>query len=380
MQAGSTSTHGTAPALRGGASPNAHEAFVIPSLDGLRAVSFMIVFLAHAGATGIPGGFGVTVFFFLSGFLITTLLRLEVQASARVDFSHFYLRRVFRILPPFYVVLALAYGIVFVRGLWHEIDSASALSQVLHYSNYWIATHGWGGIAPGTGVYWSLAVEEHFYLVFPALYALLVRSGMSAHSQRNVLWALCACGLLWRFVLVLVMHSGTDRTYLTTDGRFDSMLFGCALAVYGNPALDLARQDRPSVRDAILLALGLLAAFVIRNDVFRETLRYSIQGLCLHPVFVAAIRYPNWLPFRFLNLRPVRYLGLLSYSMYLLHQVVIMAIAAIGPMGQWPLALASLLVTFALASLMYRLVEKPFARVRKKLAARPAVPVQGALA
>src|SRR5580704_13015777 len=89
-----------------------HQSFHIPSLDGLRAVAFFIVFSAHAGmAFVVPGGFGVTVFFFLSGFLITTLMRVEVERTARVNLKNFYLRRALRILPPFYLVLFLATGI-----------------------------------------------------------------------------------------------------------------------------------------------------------------------------------------------------------------------------------------------------------------------------
>jgi len=77
-----------------------------PSLDGLRGVSFMLVFLAHAGLEHrVPGGFGVTTFFFLSGFLITSLMRIEARSAGTVSLRHFYLRRVFRILPPFYLVL-----------------------------------------------------------------------------------------------------------------------------------------------------------------------------------------------------------------------------------------------------------------------------------
>jgi len=80
----------------------------IPSLDGIRAVSFMIVFLSHAGLERlVPGGFGVTVFFFLSGYLITTLLRMEAERTGSIDLRGFYLRRVFRIFPPFYLFLAL---------------------------------------------------------------------------------------------------------------------------------------------------------------------------------------------------------------------------------------------------------------------------------
>src|SRR5664279_4763278 len=82
--------------------PPVRAAFHIPSLDGLRAVAFLMVFFGHVGAPGVPGGFGVTVFFFLSGYLITTLLRIERERTGRVSLRLFYLRRALRILPPFY--------------------------------------------------------------------------------------------------------------------------------------------------------------------------------------------------------------------------------------------------------------------------------------
>src|SRR5215813_9403267 len=85
-----------------------HESLYIPSLDGIRACSVMVVFAAHAGLRGlIPGGFGVTVFFFLSGYLITTLLRMEHEQSGQIRLRNFYLRRVYRIIPPMYIVLTL---------------------------------------------------------------------------------------------------------------------------------------------------------------------------------------------------------------------------------------------------------------------------------
>src|SRR5207244_9669139 len=84
-------------------------AFHIPSLDGIRAISFFTVFLAHAGLAGIvPGYFGLSIFFFLSGFLITTLLRMEYDQTGKVSLKQFYLRRVLRIFPPFYLVLLVA--------------------------------------------------------------------------------------------------------------------------------------------------------------------------------------------------------------------------------------------------------------------------------
>src|SRR4051812_35986521 len=137
------------------------EALAIPSLDGLRAVSFFLVFLGHAGLpfipVAIPAGFGVTVFFFLSGYLITTLLRLEVEQHGRINFKHFYLRRVLRIWPPFYLVLAVACLLTWRGALGGELELASVGAQALHYSNYWLIARTAKGMPPGTIVYWSLA-------------------------------------------------------------------------------------------------------------------------------------------------------------------------------------------------------------------------------
>src|SRR5262249_4895198 len=142
----------------------------IPSLDGLRAVSFLIVFVAHAGLNvlvRVPGGFGVTVFFYLSGYLITTLMRVEQQVTGTVSIRHFYLRRARRILPPFYLVLVLAIVLTLAGALPGQLAGRTVAAQMLHFSNYWFAWHGGDGSPAGTVPYWSLAVEEHFYLLFP---------------------------------------------------------------------------------------------------------------------------------------------------------------------------------------------------------------------
>src|SRR5437762_5937586 len=108
----------------------------IPSLDGLRAVSIGLVFAGHVGFDLTPGGFGVTVFFFLSGYLITTLLRIEHQGTGRVSLRDFYLRRVLRILPPFYAVLALAIVLALVGFLPGELKAAPLIAQLTHLTNY----------------------------------------------------------------------------------------------------------------------------------------------------------------------------------------------------------------------------------------------------
>jgi peptidoglycan/LPS O-acetylase OafA/YrhL len=342
----------------------------IPSLDGLRALSFLLVFVAHAGLERfVPGGLGVTIFFFLSGFLITTLMRAEYEKNRCINFRHFWLRRALRILPPFYLVLiaATAASMILLPG---SVTLEPVAAQALHYSNYWIINRGYDGLPAGTGVYWSLAVEEHFYLVFPWLYSAIQKFKMSPRNQAAVFWGLCGVVLLWRCVLVFGMHVSVDRTYMASDTRLDSILFGSALAVWKNPVLDTvefreARWKYAYVPAAFLVVVACLA---IRGDEFRETLRYSLQGAALTILFSAAIRYPGWTPFRILNLRPMVMIGLFSYSLYLLHYAVIAAVEVLLPTWH-PLvqAVLSLGISLALSWLLYIYVEKPCAKLRRRL-------------
>jgi peptidoglycan/LPS O-acetylase OafA/YrhL len=356
------------------ASPG-HAAFVIPSLDGIRACSFMLVFLGHAGAPSMPAGFGVTVFFFLSGYLITTLLRREAEANGRVSLKLFYLRRVFRILPPFYLVLALALVLSLTGVLARGFSVPALMAQALHYSNFYVIAHGWEGLLGGTGVYWSLAVEEHFYLVFPAIYALMIKGKLAGKTQHAVLLALCALVLAWRSWLWFGLGASWDRTYIGSDARFDAMLFGCALAVWGNPALDYEQNKTPNVYELVAAAVGLgllLVTFVVRDLSFRVSIRYSLQGVALYPLFFFAVRHPRWGVVRFLNLRPVRFVGTLSYSLYLLHQVMLYVVernVALPSAAQSTLALA---LSFGLAYCMWRFVEKPSAKLRVRFSANMA--------
>jgi peptidoglycan/LPS O-acetylase OafA/YrhL len=351
--------------------------FHIPSLDGLRALSFFIVFAAHAGLDRVvPGGFGVTVFFFLSGYLITTLMRQEADKTGRVSLKHFYLRRALRILPPFYIVLVAATGLGLADFLHGDVPPQllPVASQVLHVSNYWIAAHGWSGVAIGTGVYWSLAVEEHFYLVFPAAFLALRKMALTGRQMAFVLWGACALVCAWRCVLVLVLHASVDRTYLCSDTRVDSILFGCALAVWNNPILDRPdpRAATSTLWPSVFLSAGvalLLVTFVVRGSVFRETLRYSLQGIALTPVFITAVRFPRWPVFRLLNWQPMRFVGALSYSLYLVHQAALAAVAQHSALGGVARALVALLVSLGLAWGMYRVVERPCAKLRRRLSA-----------
>jgi len=352
-------------------SPKASKAFHIASLDGIRACAFLLVFMGHAGVPGIPAGFGVTVFFFLSGYLITTLLRLELQRSGSISFKLFYLRRTLRILPPFYLVLLAALAVGSSPLLPSRLEFMPVLSQALHFSNYWGALRGFDGTVPGTAVYWSLAVEEHFYALFPALYFSLARAKLSAQRQWLVFVGICALVLIWRCVLVFHLHVSTVRTFMTTDARLDSLLFGCALAVFGNPALE-TRDDHPSSKWlAILVAAAglLLVSFVVRSDSFRETIRYTLQGVALYPLFYCAVRFPEWGLFRLLNTRILSFLGKLSYGLYLVHATILLVLEAHFEkiLGPYTRALLGFTISLTVAWLLWTVVEKPAARLRKRL-------------
>ncbi len=356
-------------------SPRADDraALHIPSLDGIRAVAFALVFAAHAGLDKVvPGGLGVTIFFFLSGYLITTLLRMEHDASGTISFRQFYLRRAFRILPPFYLVLTLAVVGASVGVLAGGFEPRAVAAQIFHLANYWSVRHGGEGQPAGTGVYWSLAVEEHFYLMFACAYLLLRRHVSGSRSQAIVLWLICATVLVWRCVLVYGMGAPTDRTYLASDTRIDSILFGCALAVWGNPVLDGPSRISDPIWKCVLVPGGvalLLVSLLFRDAHFRETFRYSLQGVALYPLFIAAMRFPRWGLVRLLNLPAVAFVGVLSYSLYLVHHVVLSALDGTFAQHAVVRAVIALGLSTAIAWAIHLGVEKPCARLRKRAAA-----------
>jgi peptidoglycan/LPS O-acetylase OafA/YrhL len=340
-------------------------------LDGIRAISFFLVFFAHAGLGSIiiPGGFGVTIFFLLSGFLITTLLRLEFARYRRISLGSFYLRRVLRILPPLYVVLALAI-VLFRMGKGHPaIPFAGTLTQALQVSNYYQIYAVPVLIIPGTGVLWSLAVEEHFYLLFPLLYVWMCGK-FSANRQALVLLMLCAAVLAWRCILYFHFHADMIRTYYATDTRFDSILFGCVFAIIANPVLHdpLHGWILRGVKWILpLCVLALLGTFLIRAEGFRDTLRYTLQGLALIPLFIAAIHYQKSWPVVFLNLTFMRFLGVLSYSLYLCHHIIMEFIASAWTLNPVLSGALSLACALGFATMVHYWVERPCARVRKRL-------------
>lgn len=346
----------------------------IPSLDGIRAVSVLIVAASHAGLGDlIPGGLGVTIFFFLSGYLITTLLLTENQRSGGINIPKFYARRVFRLMPPLVISLAIAYGLTYAGLLDGGITIQGAAAQLLYFANYYGLFFDPGHTVPnGTGILWSLAVEEHFYIVYPILLATLLRCAFRPRTIGTLLGIGCLVILAWRAYLVQAADFDSVRTYYASDTRIDSIIYGCILAVVCNPLWQPRRAATISLGQwAILAAAGvvLLSTLLIRGIEFRETVRYSLQGLALMPLFYFAVRFPNNILFRPLNLPWMMKLGTYSYAIYLIHLVVINTIAFNVPATAgkfivlFPLAI---LISVAYAAAIDRFVDRYFRQLRLK--------------
>jgi peptidoglycan/LPS O-acetylase OafA/YrhL len=355
----------------------------IPSLDGLRAVSIAIVFVAHAGYEIVPGGLGVTIFFVISGFLITTLLRIEMEAKRTVSVHDFYLRRVFRILPLFYGVLIL--GLIGMRiGLGDgHVDVGATASQFGHFFNIFAITHSGYSIIPGSGIYWSLAIEEHFYLFFPVLILLFCRLKLSPFRQGVILLVGCAVVLIWRSYLVYGLHVDTNRTYYGTDTRIDSLLFGCAAALMLSPVLDRDRTwTRPNKWFGLAAFACLGATLLVRGDAFRESSRYTIQSIAIVVCMLYAITAIGSPTFRALNWKPIAWFGRMSFAFYLVHQIVIGELQK--HISSKPVVLVIALgLSTLLAWLLHLAIERPAARLRSRFvqsktrAPAPAGPAAG---
>lgn len=337
----------------------------IPSLDGLRAVSIALVVLGHAGAP-VPTAFGVTVFFFISGYLITLLFTREYDAAGGIDFKAFYIRRILRLTPPIVVVLAVAVAMQQLGWLGGEAHPVTLLSQLLSFYNYILIYTDLPEIQ-GSGLFWSLAVEEHFYMLFPLFFLAFARGRVGF----GVLTALLAGFLVWRLVKFTLLGVTDQHIYLASDSRMDSILWGAALALaQWRGLLDRAPQGWGAWALPILAVLLLLAEFaVLRDETYRATARYTTQGILLAPITYYAVTRPDILMFRPLNWGWVRWIGVWSYVIYLIHAYIQEAMKNIGLHVDHPAVffIGSIALSIAFAAAVYRWVEGPFRRMRRKM-------------
>jgi len=351
---------------------------VIPSLDGLRALSVLLVVVSHAGYGNIvPGGLGVTIFFFLSGYLITTLLQKEHERTGQINILNFYIRRVFRLLPPLLLTLAIAYTLTWAGFLPGGISINGFLAQLFYFANYYFIFFDTRNTIPdGTGILWSLAVEEHFYIFYPAIMTLLLAIPLRTRAIAVIFASACVAILVWRFYLVNLPGFVTIRTYYASDTRIDSIIYGCILALVFNPVSQRGRSPGfDGVKDMshadwgvlLLATLVLLGTLLFRDPIFRETARYSLHGLALMPIFYYSIRYASRFPFSILNTRWIAKLGVYSYAIYLIHYVVIRMLEA---NAQWlassrpVLLLTALTISVLFAAAIDQWIDSYFRKLR----------------
>lgn len=343
------------------------------SLDGLRAISILLVLFGHfllpQSIRGI-GAFGVTTFFFISGFLITRLLFNETKLHGSIDILRFYLRRLLRLYPVIVVSIAVCVVYAFFRG--QRIDLVEIEAVFFYFTNYLVFDRELAHepLFLPIGPFWSLAVEEHFYLAFPAIF--VAAKGRATHVARIAI-ATCIICLALRCAYLLIWPSlvGTLATYWRSETRFDSIAFGVLLAALCElPGCRGFMKRLLGPKVALASVAALLASFAFREPFYQDTFRFTIQGLALLPIvgyLVFSEKPPliHWL----LNCPFAVWIGQLSYSLYVWHGAVIFLFSAFAYAYVGPRAYdVFLLVTsFAVATLSYYMIEMPFMNLRRRL-------------
>lgn len=344
-----------------------------PELDGLRAISILLVIVSHAGFGHlIPGGLGVTVFFFVSGYLITSLLINERETKGKIDLYKFYLRRFWRLLPPMFFFLILSIALILIVN--RHVKTSEILASVFYFANYFkvfIHFDNVNGLPSPFNILWSLAIEEHFYIIFAPLLALTYKSKF----YFKVIVAFLIIPLIIRLLAIniypnLLMDGGYN--YSATETRIDSIAFGCFLAYVAiNEHMKAIKNFLLNQYILIASILLILGTLLFRDLYFRETYRYTLQNLSLL-VIVANIVYGNSALLlkakQFLSTKAMVLIGKLSYSLYLQHWLALIVISLLlgqkGINATWQAGYWSL--TIALSLFSYYVVEKPTIRFRKK--------------
>ncbi|HEV7525362.1 MAG TPA: acyltransferase family protein [Acidimicrobiia bacterium] len=334
----------------------------------MRCVAVYLVVAFHAGLRGFGGGFiGVDVFFVLSGFLVTGILMRDLVASGRVDLRRFYARRVRRILPASLValvVVALVYAIVAAPA---EMDAVAGgfKASFLFVANWYFVRQSVDYFATSVDQspvlhFWSLAVEEQFYLVWPLLFGGLFIA--TARLGRLRWWVLRALvGSLGTASLLLALHIGAtnvDRAYYGTDTRAYQLLAGALLALM--PQLMRAgRELRTLFRLAIPVAFAALLLFASGTIDLSPITRGSVAVVLTLALIVGMENGRETVFTRLLGSPPVAYLGRVSFATYLWHWPVVVIATHARHIAPVPLFVLSAVLSTLLAIASYHLLEHP---------------------
>ena len=351
----------------------------LPCLDGLRAISILFVLFSHAAPTinlALPswmyflfarGDLGVFIFFILSGFLITYLLLGEYEASGTISLRNFYMRRVLRIFPAFYtylLVLALLtiFGIVPIAWV-HFADAGFFL---WNYQHLWNSAGGQGFWF--LGQFWTLSLEEQFYLLWPfSLFLLKPRRGAWV-----ALALICVMPVIRVVSYQLFPEQRGQLTMMLHTGA-DSLMFGCLLAILmKHHKTDKIVAYFASPFWPIFAALFVwIISPVIADQLpgrlaggYANTLGRTLTGFSMAFLIAWLLKNPGCLGGRWLTSKPAVHIGVLSYSIYLWQQLFLTPLNKTWT-GQFPYNLGC---AYAAALLCHYFVEKPFLKLKNRFA------------
>ncbi len=351
----------------------------MPGLDGLRAIAVLAVIAFHLGFGWAPGGLlGVGIFFTLSGYLITDILLSQLSRHGHIQLAKFWLARARRLLPALFVMLAIVVAWVTIFGPAQPQQFRNAVVASALYVSNWQLIFGdvsyFARFAPPGPLnhLWSLAIEEQFYIVWPFMLLLgvkLVREAPLPSGVRPRL-AIATLGLAIASTILMgvLYHPSLDpsRVYYGTDTRASELLFGAALAMVW-PSRKLSRRISAGARNTLdgLGAIGLMAIglMIWQSDQYSSFLyRGGFVVLSIATVLVvAALAHPACRLGPIVGWKPLRWIGVRSYGIYLWHFPVIVLTTHGGVAnGHEPLReLLQLAAIVGIAALSWKYVEEP---------------------
>lgn len=341
----------------------------IPSLNGLRALSIIIVILCHYKINGLidqpvfpftlfdlffRGGFGVNVFFVISGFLITTLLILEERKTTYIDLKKFYIRRTLRIFPAFYFLL-LVYFIMQLMG-YIQIPNMAYFSAITYTKYIFKDGKEWY-----TGHAWSLSIEEHFYLIWPVLFKVFKK------YRKAIPWGLILMSVLYE---IIRLKDFPNQFNLNFIARADSLAIGCLFAIHKD-AIVAYLQTKWNYVILISITTLLLLSYYENNfptNLLAGKFFYVLGGTdgTLSNFAIALLMFysiygPKNAWYWILNSKLLNYIGLLSYSLYLWQELFIYNTDLL--INKNPYNLIFLIIA---ALFSYYIIEKPFLKLKDR--------------
>ena len=340
-----------------------------PDVEGLRAIAIALVVLYHSNFPGVTGGYiGVDVFFVISGFVITGLLLRERSGTGRTSLVNFYARRCRRILPAATLVILLAVlfsylllGVVVGNNTADDGRWAAAFLANFHFEA--VGTSYFGALRPPSPLqnYWSLSVEEQFYVVYPTLFLLVAGAKMKTALRTRLTLVLGVVIVTSYSLSVIQTSSQPAAAYFSPFARAWELALGALVAVI-NPSL----KRLPVRIAAVLTWVGagaiLLAAFGLTAHTSYPGSLVALPVLGAALVIAGGAATPRLGVESLLGLRPLSWLGKRSYSLYLWHWPILVIVAEEAGKSTLPAGESLLLMVFVavpLSMLSYRLVENP---------------------